>query len=262
MPHIDKHEPGSFSWIELATTDQNAAKTFYGNLFGWSADDQPMGPGNFYTMFLSDSRPAAAAYTLRPEQRSQGVPPFWMIYIDVRSADETVQNAQDAGGTVLAPPFDVYDFGRMAVLRDPTGAVFSVWQAKGHSGAGITGVDGTLCWADLNTPDADRAKQFYSAVFGWQIEPGEHDPSGYLHIKNGSDFIGGIPPAAHRNPQAPPHWLAYILVSDCDASAAKAKGLGANLLMPPTSMENVGRWAVVADPQGAVFAIFQPARRG
>ncbi len=262
MPHIDKHEPGSFSWIELATTDQNAAKTFYSSLFGWSPDDQPMGPGAFYTMFMLDGRPAAAAYTLRPEQRAQGVPPFWNIYVDVADADEVVKKAQNAGGTVLAPAFDVYDFGRMAVLRDPTGAVFSVWQAKAHSGAGITGVDGTLCWVDLSTSDVDRAKQFYSDVFGWQITPGEHDTSGYLHIKNGSEFIGGIPPAAYRNPETPPHWLAYIQVSDCDASAAKAKQLGANVFVPPMSMENVGRWAVLADPQGAVFSIFQAARRG
>jgi uncharacterized protein len=116
----------------------------------------------------------------------------------------------------------------------------------------------SLCWADLSTPDVDRAKQFYSDLFGWTISAGEKDTSGYLHIQNGSDFIGGIPPAKYRNPNAPPHWLSYFLVSNCDASTAKAKQLGGTTYMEPTTMEGIGRWAVVADPQGAVFAIFQP----
>ena len=158
----------------------------------------------------------------------------------------------------MAPPFDVFDFGRMAVLRDPTGAAISVWQAKKHHGIGITGVPGTLCWADLSTPDHARAAEFYKALFGWEIAPGQ-DSSGYLHIKNGEEFIGGIPPAQFRDPNTPPHWLGYYLVTDCDASTAKAKGMGANVFMSPTSMEGVGRWSVIADPQGAVSALFQSA---
>jgi len=262
MAHIDKHAPGSFCWIELGTSDQNAAKTFYSSLFGWTVQDFPMGPNDFYTMFLLDGRNAAAGYTLRPGQKAQGVPPHWMLYVATDSADDSANRAAQAGGNVLAPAFDVFDVGRMAVLQDPTGAVFSVWQPKSHTGTGIAGVDGTMCWVDLSTPDPGRAKQFYSDVFGWQIAPGENDPSGYLHIKNGEEFIGGIPPSAYRNPSTPPHWLAYFLVSDCDASTAKAQELGANVLMPPMTMENVGRWSVVADPQGAVFAIFQAAQHG
>ena len=262
MAQIDKHAPGSFCWIELGTSDQNAAKTFYGSLFGWTAHDFPMGPNDFYTMFMLDGRNAAAAYTLRPGQRTQGVPPHWMLYVATDNADESASRAAQAGGTVLAPAFDVFDVGRMAVLPDPTGAVFSVWQPKSHTGIGIAGVDGTLCWADLSTPDAERAKQFYSDAFGWQITPGEKDPSGYLHIKNGEEFIGGIPPSAHHRPGTPAHWLAYFLVSDCDTTAAAAKNLGANLYMPPTDFENVGRISVMADPQGAAFAIFKAAARG
>ena len=83
----------------------------------------------------------------------------------------------------------------------------------------------------------------------------------YYHLANGEDFIGGIPPASHRDPKTPPHWLAYFTVSDCDAAAAKAKQLGAKLYMPPTTFEDVGRIAVIADPQGATFAIFQAAPR-
>ncbi len=118
-------------------------------------------------------------------------------------------------------------------------------------------MDGTLGWADLITPDQARAKEFYSGLFGWKIVAGENDTSGYLHIVNGEKFIGGIPPKNHLDPRVPPHWLSYFAVSDCDAAAAKAKQLGANLLLAPMTMEDVGRWAVVADLQGAVFAVFQ-----
>jgi uncharacterized protein len=258
---IEKHNPGAFCWVELGTTDQPAAKQFYTSLFGWNANDMPIGPSDFYTMFQLEGRGTGAAYTLRPDQRQQGVPPHWMIYVSVESADDAAKRAAELGGKVLAPAFDVYDAGRMAVLQDPTGATFCVWQPKQSAGIGIAGVHGTLCWADLSTPDVERARTFYSALFGWQVLLGENDPSGYLHIKNGEAFIGGIPPAAHRNPNAPPHWLAYILVTDCDETAAKATQSGAKIFFGPTTMENVGRMAVMADPQGAIFAIFQPMPR-
>lgn len=257
MPHIDKHPPGAFCWIELATTDQNAAKSFYGSLFGWAVTDFPMGPNDFYSVFQLEGRDAAAAYTLRLEQRSQGVPPHWMVYVAVDSADEAAKRAARLGAKMLAPPFDVFDVGRMAVLQDPTGAVFSVWQPKRNKGTGIAGVDGTLCWADLSTPDPARASRFYSSLFGWKMTTGEKDTSDYLHIVNGEEFIGGIPPAKHRNPKIPPHWLPYFLVSDCDQTAARIRQLGGTVHLAPMTLEDVGRWAVLADPQEAVFAIFQ-----
>jgi predicted enzyme related to lactoylglutathione lyase len=256
MPHIDQHPAGAFCWIELATTDQAAAQHFYASLFGWNPNDMPMGPGEFYTIFRLDARDTAACYTLSP-QRQPGVPPHWMIYIAVASADEGAARVTRAGGTVLAPPFDVYTAGRMAVAQDPTGAAFSLWQAKDNTGVGIAGVDGTLCWADLMTADLERARTFYTDLFGWEITSAPNDPSGYLHIKNGEQFIGGMPPGGLR-PGTPPHWLAYFQVSSCDAAAEKAKSLGARIYYGPATMEKVGRWAVVSDPQGAVFAIFQP----
>ncbi len=260
MPHIEKHAPGAFCWIELATTDQNAAKSFYGALFGWSVHDNPMRPNDFYSMFKLEGRETGAAYTLRPDQRSQGVPPHWMIYVAVESADATADRAAQLGGKVLARAFDVYDVGRMAVLQDPTGATFSVWQAKKHAGTGITGVDGTLCWADLSTPDRERAGQFYTSLFNWKILKDDEEPAHqYWHLKSGEEFIGGIPPATHRDPSTPPHWLAYFVVSDCDAAVAKAKQLGGKTHLAPMTLEDVGRFAVLADPQGAVFAVFQAA---
>lgn len=260
MTNIDKHPTGSFCWIELATTDQTAAKSFYSSLFGWSPYDNPMGPGEFYTIFRLNGRDAAAGYTLRPEQRAQHVPPHWMIYITVENTDAAAAKAQQLGGTILAPAFDVMDAGRMAVIRDPTGAVFCPWQPNKSNGIGIAQVNGTLCWADLSTPDAKRASDFYSGLFGWQIFADPKDKSGYLHIKNGEHFIGGVPPVAHRRPGVPPHWMAYLQVDDVDATASKAKQMGASLFLAPTTMEGVGRMSVIADPQGAVFAIFKSAR--
>ncbi|MBZ5618567.1 MAG: VOC family protein [Acidobacteriia bacterium] len=257
MAHLDKHAPGSFCWIELATPDQKAAQQFYQPLFGWEVVDFPMGPDQFYTMFRLEDRDTAGAYGMNAQMLEQHLPPHWMIYVAVTSADEAAAKVAEGGGKVVVAPFDVQDFGRMAVLQDPTGAVFSVWQAIEKTGIGIAGVPGTLCWADLSTPDQETAAAFYSMLFGWEVTPGEHDTSGYLHIRNGEQFIGGIPPSAHRNPNAPPHWMLYFVAQDCDASAAKAKDLGATLYMGPMAMEGVGRMAVVGDPQGAVFALFQ-----
>jgi predicted enzyme related to lactoylglutathione lyase len=258
MPLIDRHAHSAFSWIELGTTDQNAAKHFYTSLFGWEFIDSPMGPNDFYTMFTLGGRNAAAAYTLRPEQLSHGVPPHWNLYIDVANADESARRATELGGSVLGGPFDVFTFGRMAVIADPTGAVFSVWEARSHTGVGVYREAGSLCWADLNTPDPATASKFYAALFGYEIDPGE---SGYLHIINGHDYIGGVPPSSQRNPHSPPHWMIYIQVDDCAASTEKAKALGASIYTGPVDIPTVGIMTVLADPQGATFTLFQPARR-
>ena len=262
MPNVEKHSPGSFCWFELGTSDQVAAKNFYQSLFGWTSQDFPMGPSGTYTMFSLDGRHVGATYALNQEQKAQGVPPHWALYVAVENADDIARRAAELGGKVLVPPFDVYDAGRMTVMADPQGAVFCVWQAKQHPGVGITGVDNTGCWADLNTPNRDKAKEFYSQLFGWNITAGEKDPSGYLHIVNGPTAIGGIPPAEHVNPQAPPHWLLYFQVSDCAAAVSKAQGLGANALMPAQEIPQVGHIAIVRDPQGAVFAFYQPPSKG
>ena len=149
----------------------------------------------------------------------------------------------------------------MAVVQDPTGAIFAIWQAKAHTGIQIAGVDGTLCWADLNSPDRDKAMAFYAEFLGWKFEPGKDgDMGGYLHIKNGEQFIGGATPSKFLPPGAPPHWLAYFLTSSCDASTDKAKSLGARVWVPPSDIEGAGRFSVLSDPQGASFALFQSSR--
>jgi len=261
MPTTDRHAPGAFCWFELATTDQAAAKQFYRSLFGWTANDFPVGPdGGAYSMFDLEGQSVAAAYTMLADQRAKGVPPFWMVYVATDSADKTAKRVEELGGKVFREPFDVFSFGRMAVLGDPTRAVFSIWEPKQHTGAGIAGEEGTVCWADLSTPDVETASKFYSGLFGWEISAG-NDPSGYLHIKNGDAFIAGMPPASMRNPDAPAHWMIYFLVSDCDASTGKAQQLGAKVLKPSRPVEHVGKMSILNDPQGALFALFEPENR-
>ena len=254
MPHIEKHKPGSFAWMELATADQNGAKQFYKSLFGWDFEDHPMGPGAVYTMFKLAGKDIAGCYpvSLMPGH----VPPHWGAFIAVEDADRTAARATELGGKVLRAPGDVAEYGRMAVIQDPAGAVFSIWKPKSHAGTGITGENGALCWADLLTEDRERAKPFYEGLFGWRFDLGQgKDPSGYLHIKNGEDFIGGM---QLKPPQAPPHWLLYFQTADCAASTAKAKQLGAKIFVEPMDIEGAGRFSVLDDPQGAGFALFQP----
>jgi len=263
MPPIDRHPPGNFCWVELATTDQPAAQSFYGKIFGWSAYNIPVGPNEVYTIYQLEQRHAAAASTIRPEQRQRGVPPHWGLYIAVRSADASAARAAELGGKILAAPFDVGDAGRAAVVEDPAGAAFSIWQPNINQGIGVAGAHGTLCWCDLYSPDQARAGAFYSALFEWEImKEDEESGHGYWHIKNGEQFIGGIPPASQHRAGTPAYWLAYFNVSDCDLTAGEAKKLGATLLMPPTDFEDVGRVSVISDPQGAVFAIFKAAGQG
>ncbi len=257
MPNIDQHPAGNFVWMELATTDQAAAKQFYSALFGWEANDSPMGPDELYTMFSLNGRQTGAAYTMKAEDRALGIPPNWLLYIAVDNADETVARALEHGGNPMSPAFDVMTYGRMAVIQDPTGAIFAIWQPRDHKGMGVYGENGALCWSDLNTTDRDSAAKFYGSLFGWEFTPGkDKDPSGYLHIKNGEHFIGGMPPAEALQPHVPPHWMGYIQTADCDAQTAKAASLGAKILVAPTAIEGSGKFSVLSDPQGAVFALF------
>ena len=254
MPIFENHASGTFNWIEVGTSDQNAAKYFYTSLFGWTAQDYPMGPDSFYTMFLRDGKTVAAAYTLSKLETERHVPPHWNLYVAAASADDVAARAAELGGIVLAPPFDVYDFGRMTVIQDPTGAVFSVWQARSHIGVSVRDEFGSLCWSDLNTSDTQKAAAFYEGLLGWSVD---NSPDGYQHIRNADKHIGGIGPL--HDPKAPPHWLIYFWVADCDAATARAKELGARAWVEPFSLEKVGRIAVLADPQGSVFALYQSA---
>jgi uncharacterized protein len=257
---VDSLPPGTFCWPELATTDQKAGVGFYRALFGWDVNDQPMGPGETYSMFEMRGRAVAAACALRPEERQHGVPPHWNAYVTVADADDAARRAQELGGKVLAPAFDVMDAGRMAVLQDPTGAVFQVWQPKRHTGARILREPGALCWTELATRDTAAAKRFYTSLFGWKEKTSTDAGMAYTEFSVDNTPGAGMMEMNAQMAGVPPHWLPYFQVADCDAGAKKAKELGGAFLVPPTDIPNVGRFSVIRDPQGAVFAIFKPAR--
>jgi predicted enzyme related to lactoylglutathione lyase len=256
MPEVTRHEPGSFTWAELATSDPKAARAFYGPLFGWTFVDSPMGPGpeDVYTRLQLAGKDVGALYRLMKDQAEQGVPPNWMCYVTVASADEAAKKAASLGAAVLAGPLDVQDYGRMAVIRDPEGAVVAVWQAGTHAGVQRVGEPGTMCWCELSTRDAAAAGQFYKGLFGWGLKTG--DPA-YWEILRGSDSIGGIMPMPPEMAGVPPHWGIYFQVSDCDGTVAKAKALGGRILFGPHDVEKVGRFAILQDPQGAAFSVIR-----
>jgi len=256
MPTITQHAPGSFCWPELASTDANAAKKFYGGLFGWTFNDNPMGPGEVYTIFQLDGRDCAALYNLRPDMLSMGIPPHWASYVAVANADEAVAKAKASGATILKDAFDVMEAGRMAVIQDPLGAAFCVWQAKGSPGVGVLSEPGSLAWSQLNTPDPGKAKPFYSTLFGYKTQDDPMpDGKSYTTLLLNGQPVGGIMPMPPNVPAGTPsHWQSYFASADVDGTAAKATSLGGTVLVPPVDIPGTGRFAVIQDPQGAIFA--------
>jgi uncharacterized protein len=253
MGERTRYEPGTFCWTDLTTTDQEAAKAFYGGLLGWEAQDMPMGEGAVYSMMRVDGRDVAAIAPQPEQQREAGVPPVWNSYVSVESADAAVERAKELGGTVHAPAFDVMDVGRMGVITDPAGAYFMVWEPRRHFGAALVNAPGALVWNELASPDLEASKTFYGGLFGWEIAPFEGSPTPYLAIKNGDANNGGMRPL--DPPGMPPHWLAYFGVQDIDAALAKAKELGGEVLAGPIDIQ-MAKLGVVRDPQGAVFALY------
>ena len=251
MGERTQYVPGTFSWTDLATTDPDAAKAFYAALFGWQAEDMPV-PGGYYSMQRKDGKDVAAIAAQPPAQRDAGVPPAWQSYVTVASADAAAQRAGELGGAVHAPAFDVIEAGRMAVIQDPQGAFFMVWEPKNHIGASLVNAPGALCWNELAAADLDTAPDFYAGLFGWRTEAYEGGPMRYLTIKNGDKANGGM---RETQPQEPPHWLVYFAVDDTDVSVAKVSELGGATIAGPFEMA-MARMAVVSDPQGAVFALY------
>jgi predicted enzyme related to lactoylglutathione lyase len=253
------HAPGTFSWPELATTDQKGGVAFYCSLFGWDVNEQPIGPTEVYSMFQMRGKPIGAGCTMRPEERQSGAPPHWNSYITVANVDETTRKAESLGAKVFASPFDVMDNGRMAVLQDPTGAFFRIWQPNKHIGAMILNEPGALCWTELTTSDTAAAEKFYTGLFGWT--PKHSAPSAGMDYTefsvNGQPSIGMMPKPPHMPAHIPSYWMPYFQVENTDASVAKAQALGGRVMVPAQDISNTGRFAIVSDPQGAMFAVFQ-----
>lgn len=258
MQESPQHRLGTFCWVELGTTDTDTAKTFYQGLFGWDFQDTSGGPDMIYTMINLNDKELGGLYKMPSNMLAQGTPPHWLNYVAVANADEATAQAQAAGGTVMNGPFDVMEAGRMSVIKDPTGAVFAIWQGKEVPGAGVQGEVGASCWQELGTSDTKKAGDFYTTLFGWGTEafPG---PIEYTIFKNGEQSIAGMYTITPEMGPIPPHWLTYFAVADCDATVQKASELGGSVMKPAEDIPGVGRFAILQDPAMAVFAVLQPA---
>lgn len=253
MGQRTKYAPGTFSWTDLTTTDQDAAKAFYSRLFGWEATDNPVGDGVVYSMMKLEGKDVCAISPQPQQQRDAGVPPLWNSYVTVESADQALESARELGATVHAPAFDVMDAGRMGVIQDPQGAFFLVWEARQHAGAALVNAAGALAWNELASSDLDASASFYGELFGWSAEPVAGSPMPYLMIQNAGRANGGISPV--MPPDSPSHWLVYFGIDDVDAGIAKVVELGGQQIVEPVSI-GTGRIAIVRDPQGAMFALY------
>jgi uncharacterized protein len=247
--------PGAPVWVDLGTTDVDAAAAFYGALFGWQF--QLAGLGDGYGMFTLDGKIVAAAGPLT----EQGAKSAWTIYFRTLDADATVKAVEQAGGTVRFAPLDVAGQCRIAGLTDPAGAQFAAWQPEQTTGLDEVTVPGTLCWTELYTTDTGTAKAFYHAALGWATEDVPMGAFTYTVVRpagTGQEASqGGIMPISAEMARGgvTPRWQPYFEVTDCDAVAAAVSSHGGTVLMPPADIEGVGRLALFADPFGAPFAV-------
>jgi uncharacterized protein len=260
MPTRTSHAPGTPSWVDLQTSDPAGAKQFYGALFGWEYDDQPVGhdaDGNpaFYSMALMNGK-AVAAITALP---MPGVPPHWNTYVTVADVDASAAKVAAAGGTVVMDAFDVMDAGRMAVIADPTGAILDLWTPKNAIGAEVVNEHGSLSWNELMSPDIPAAAKFYAAIFGWSASAAENPGMEYTEFKLGDRTIaGGMKPPMEGMPAA---WGIYFAVDDTDKTAEIVKAGGGAVFQEPFDIPP-GRMAVFADPAGAVFSVIRMTEPG
>lgn len=253
MADRSSYTQGTPSWTDLSTTDQDAAKQFYSELFGWEPDDQDVGGGMTYSLMKLDGSDAAAIAPQPEQQRDAGAPPAWNTYITVESADDALNRVQQLGGQVHAPAFDVMQAGRMGVAQDPQGAFFMVWEAREHLGAETVNAPGAMCWNELATTDVDAAARFYGELFGWKATPFEGSEIPYMTVANADDHtIGGIRASTENEPA---YWLVYFGCEDLQASVRRAEEIGGQRVFGPVEMD-MGSFAGIADPQGAIFALY------
>jgi hypothetical protein len=285
MLERDGYLPGVPCWVDTSQPDPEGAVAFYRGLFGWEFEDaMPAGSAAHY--FLARLRGGdVAAVGSNPENGPRTA--VWNTYIWVDSADAAVAKVRDAGGRVVTEPFDVMDAGRMAVVTDPEGAAFCVWQAMRHKGARIVNEPGSLNFNSLNTRDAEGAKSFYGSVFGWdtlrvgggvemwrlagygdflaQSDPElrQRQADSGAAPEGFADVVATLNPIADDQPEASPHWSVTFAVDDADATARRAAELGGRVEVPPFDAPWV-RMTVITDPQGAMFTAskFTPENAG
>ncbi|GGS69427.1 hydroxylase [Planobispora rosea] len=250
-----QYVPGAPNWIDLGSPDVEASVSFYRGVLGW--DFQSAGPeAGGYGFFQTGGKTVAAVGPLTEE----GAGSSWIVYFQTPDADATAKAVEQAGGTVRAAPFDVFDNGRMGQFSDPAGARFAVWQPGATKGLDAVTEPGSLSWTELYVPSPDAVRPFYTAVFGWRIEDTPFGDATYILVSpaegEGDDAsIAGIIPLQDGTP----HWLPYFEVADCDATVARAGELGGTVVVPAADAEGVGRFASLTDPHGARFAVITSA---
>ncbi len=248
MPEFTAYPTGTPCWVDVASPELERTVSFYSDFFGWEAEQDPRPEAGGYTMFTKNGKFVAAASPPPVE----GMPPHWTTYIASDDVDSTAKRVGEAGGALLMEPFDVFNAGRMAVAQDPTGAVFGIWQAGAHHGAQLANEPGTLVWNECQTTDTDAAEAFYRAVFGYEVDRMQMDDEReYRVLTVDGKGVAGMMELG----DVPPNWSTTFAVEDADAAVAQAEGLGARGLVPPFDIPEVGRYAVLQDPVGAVFGV-------
>ena len=250
MPTTDAHDPGTICWIDLASTDADGATQFYCELFGWTASD-PIENAGGYRLLLHDGRQVAGLAPVWGDTDGSS----WSTYVASRDVEKTCAAAIVSGGDIVMDATDVLTAGRMAILRDPSGALISVWEAGDHHGYEVHGEPGAPIWSELVTTSLLSAETFYAGVFGWTSQ--QHRPCGvpYTVWKRGDRLVGGALEMDESWPEdAQPHWMVYIASADCDAAAAACEALGGKVWHPPGDI-GAGRCALLEDPAGAAFSV-------
>jgi predicted enzyme related to lactoylglutathione lyase len=260
MSERSEYGPGEFCWVDVSLPDTQAGAKFYADLLGWEWEQGGPDTGG-YGMFKNKGKIVAGMGPTQNEQQ----PPAWGSYISVTDADATAAKIKDAGGTAMMEPFDVLDAGRMGVFADPQGAVFCTWQPKQMHGSELVNEAGSWTWNQLSTRDVEGAKKFYGDVFGWSLEAAEQAPPDSPYFmwqvegQRWPEGLAGAMPMGENFPaEVPPHWMVYLAVADADAAVEATRGAGGQVTMPPMDIP-MGRFAVLSDPQGAAFAVIQPA---
>ena len=258
MAKFTSYTQGTPSYVELMAPDQGAAAEFYRQVFDWQVQETPLpeeAGGGVYLQGQVEGDTVAGISGQMPGM--EGHPAFWGVYLAVDDVDAATAKVEGAGGKVEAPPFDVMDLGRMAAIQDPTGARVNLWQAGATIGTVRANEPGTPGWNEVVSPDPARAAQFYTDVLGMGTEPMEMGGSTYIQLTDvdGKVIGGAVEP---QMPDVPPHWNVYFSVADADASGTKIEQLGGKVLAPNFDVPGVGRMGFYADPQGAMFALFQP----
>lgn len=253
--------PGNFCWIDFATPNPDRLKVFYQKVFHWKYNDNPMPEGDVYTMIsTADGGSVGGLFQMPDEMKKTGASPHISNYIAVDNADDIAKKAHDLGATIRMAPFDVIDYGRMAVLIDPTGASFSIWQCKPSnydSEMAQREAHGMFCWQELMTTDVDKAAQFYQHLFGWELNTSNMDGIDYTMIKNQDNEIGGIMSLPAEMKGASSHWNTYFTVTDIDETIKVIKDNGGDVMMGPQAIPETGLFACCKAPDGTVFYSFQ-----